>query len=217
MGLAHTRFINRVRLTLELASRSSTTQLVDWKNEPDIRDGVNNGRESLPVWPDAFFSLRDTQRPEGRNTVHYFLEADRSTGRHRRFQTKLKAYVAYHDQHGHTKKHGIKSFRVLTVCLTDARARNLRDTAEKVLPAPVRKAYFFGSLQRASVSSIFEPQFLTAADSETKYPLLRSLQPFTVEQMGVSMNMESLAPHSSSASRPCSFPRLPAANPPSEE
>ena len=40
----------------------------------------HDGRKKLPVRPDAFFALEDSERPTGANQMHFFLEADRSTG-----------------------------------------------------------------------------------------------------------------------------------------
>ena len=45
----------------------------------------------------------------------------------------------------HAKKWGIKGFRVLTVALTHARARNLRDLAATILPERARKHFLFTS------------------------------------------------------------------------
>ena len=52
----------------------------------------------------------------------------------------------------HFEKHGIKTFRVLSIAVTAERARNLCEAAEKTLPPAARKFYLFGCLRSLSIS-----------------------------------------------------------------
>jgi hypothetical protein len=74
------------------------------------------------VRPDAKITLKDTTRPEGRNTADFFLEADRGTMSGERMEQKIQAYLAYHKQQRYMQTYpGMKMFQVLMV--TEARSR----------------------------------------------------------------------------------------------
>lgn len=173
--LRHILLVVEIHATLELATRNSHIKLVAWKEGQELFDSVKlkeQGKErKLPVRPDGFFTLEDTTRPPGQNRVHFFLEADRSTTTHTRFQEKLKAYWQYFQTSGHEKKYGIKTFRVVTVTLTEERAANLCKAAEEVLPQQAKKFYLFSSLHHVSLSkplSILEDIFITPRDHEAQ-------------------------------------------------
>jgi hypothetical protein len=127
--LKHQMMVVDFHTALAVAAGDGPVKLVAWKegqalwNTVSVR--IDGAREELPVRPDAFFTLEDTTRPAGQNQVHFFLEADRSTTTHRRFERKLTAYWHYFQDGGHTAKHGIRTFRVVAVTLTAERARNL--------------------------------------------------------------------------------------------
>jgi len=82
--------------------------------------------------------------------MHFFLEADRSTMPQARLKDKLSAYWHYLEQGLHSQKYGIRSFRVVVVTVTVARARNLCDLAAEVLPERARKYFLFTSLDHFS-------------------------------------------------------------------
>jgi len=170
--LKHFLMIVDIHTALALATRGSPIKLAAWKQGDELHDSVtirSHGEEQrIPVWPDAFFTLEDTRRPPGKNRVHFFLEADRSTTAHERFQKKLTGYLHYHDQKLHTKKYGINTFRVVTLTLTKERASNLCQLAETVIPAPARKYYLFTSLTNFSLttpSAILERIFISPRDT----------------------------------------------------
>jgi len=148
--LNHEMMIVDVHVALTLAS--SATRLTSWREGRELYDTVrvvdHKGSAELPIRPDAFFTLLDSRRPDGSNRAHYALEADRSTSTQTRFQDKIRAYWAYIEQARHEKKFGIKGFRILTVTLTDARARNLRALASALLPERGRKHFLFVALRR---------------------------------------------------------------------
>jgi hypothetical protein len=112
--------------------------------------------------------LQDNRRPEGQNRAHFFLEADRSTTSHARFQKKIRAYWHYGQQGLHSRKFGIKKFRVVVVTLTWERARNLCEAAAKVLPqGPARQAYLFTAIKNVSMeepTGILEDVFIRPSD-----------------------------------------------------
>ena len=85
--------------------------------------------------------------------MNFFLEADRSTAAHSRFEGKLRAYWHYREQGLHVKKFDIQSFRVLTVTRTEACAVNLCSLAASVVPERSRKFYLFTSLEHFSLEN----------------------------------------------------------------
>lgn len=149
--LKHEMMVVDIHVRLTLASNGAV-RLAAWREGRELYDSVMavdpKGSNRLPVRPDAFFTLLDSRRPEGANRANYMLEADRSTTSQARFQEKLRAYWAYIEQGRHEKKFGIKRFRVLTVTLTEARAKNLSALAASVLPERARKYFFFVPLDR---------------------------------------------------------------------
>lgn len=74
-----------------LSTRTDSIMLAYWQEGSGLWDAIStgNGAPAIPIRPDAYFILKHTERPEGRNKVHVFLEADRSTMVHRRMATKI--------------------------------------------------------------------------------------------------------------------------------
>jgi hypothetical protein len=136
--IAHQAMITNFRIALTLATRERPdVRLLFFKSEGlALRDRVTvatDGRsETIPINPDGFFGLQFPQLPEGRNRAFFFLEADRSTTTQQRFLQKLRGYWEWFSQGGHTRKHGIRAFRVLTVTKSEKRAGSLIQAAAKV-------------------------------------------------------------------------------------
>jgi hypothetical protein len=164
--LKHFLLVVDVHVKLILQARAGTVRLIRWKEGPALWDHVTfreQGREvTLPVRPDAFLILRDLTRPEGKNTLYFFLEADRSTMSHNRMESKLKAYVQYFQQGLHTRKHaGVKLFQVLTVTETPQRAQSLAAAMKDVIPAQAQRWYHFIPLSKLSVEALLPPAAAT--------------------------------------------------------
>lgn len=139
--LAHTLQIANFRACLTLALRDNPkTKVISWYKDGEIKDEIaftlNNKQTCIPIVPDSFFILEDKGKKK-----HYFLEADRSTMSNKRFLTKMRGYyklmqsikdeikkkgVSYYEIDGNK----IESFRVLTVCKTESRKENLRETTK---------------------------------------------------------------------------------------
>lgn len=157
--LRHEMMLVDIHVKLSLALEKHPVRLVAWKEGSELHDSVvavdKMGSSRLPVRPDAFFTLYDRRRHEGANRANFALEADRSTTTQVRFQEKLRAYWAYIEQGRHEKKFGVKGFRVLTVTLTEARAKNLTTMAASVLPERGRKYFLF--VPQSSFSATSDP------------------------------------------------------------
>jgi hypothetical protein len=179
--LAHEMMIVDLHVMLTLATRDEAIQLLSWEEGRELFDSVTVSEmglvEKIPIRPDAFFTLEDSRRPPGANQSHFFLEADRSTATHTRFKEKMAGYWNYLMQGLHTKKYGIKSFRVLTITLTDARTENLCTLANALLPERAHRYYLFTSLKHftlANPSPLLQDVFLSArsAGTSTRHPLV---------------------------------------------
>ncbi|HLJ48450.1 MAG TPA: replication-relaxation family protein [Bryobacteraceae bacterium] len=179
--LKHQLMVVDLHTILETATAPGPLRLAEWKEGRELWDSVTvverNSRVALPVRPDAFFTIEDTRRDPGSNRKHFFLEADRSTTSHDRFQKKVRAYWAYLEQGLQTKKYGIRSFRVVTTTLTQARAANLSDAARVVLPQSARKYFLFTSVENLPLQKpeqIFQEIFLSPREGpqDGRYSLL---------------------------------------------
>jgi hypothetical protein len=129
--LQHDLVITKMHLTLELATRGTSLELVAWEQRRSVLlDWAEHESGRLSVNPDALFGVKDREKPEGQNTTYFFLEIVRSReSDYRRqqsyFMRKMKAFLAYHRQGKHTTRYGIANFRVITMTPTKQRARNL--------------------------------------------------------------------------------------------
>lgn len=145
--LEHFMMIVDFHVALTIAARSRNLNIVAWRQGDELRDRVKvaAGR-TLPVWPDAFFTLEDPSAPANRRFVHYMFEADRSTSG-RRFGDKIEAYRHYFEQRLHKRKYGVDTFRVCTLTKTRQRAATLCKLTAELLPKSYRKFYLFTSLE----------------------------------------------------------------------
>lgn len=158
--LKHALMLTGVHLSLSLACKDSPITLHEWREGNALHDSVfvskGNKQEKLPVRPDAFFTL-DCPDAKGIARRYFFLEADRSTTTHERFQKKITAYGAYYQQKLQMKKYGpnARAFRVITITLTEERALNLCAAARGVLGDGGGSFFYFAPLEHFSIT---EPQ-----------------------------------------------------------
>ena len=133
----HTLLVSTIMVAFEVSCRThGDIRLIYW---PEIRETTcpeSTRRQKRPqtwfvhlpkvgrrgITPDKIFGLRFLDRPQGKNTAYFFLEADRGTMPVvRRSLSESSIYgklIRYHKtfvDRIHTKRFGIKSFRVLTV------------------------------------------------------------------------------------------------------
>lgn len=172
--LDHTLMIVDIRKHLELATRESALKLINWQDGRHLRDRVSvfeRGQEQkLTVWPDGFFILEDSRRPQGQNRARFFLEADRSSTAHRKFQQKVLGFWKYLDSGQYTKRYRSRSFRVVTVTLTQWRARELCRATAEALPEKARRFFLFTSLVDLPMndpSAILKDVFVSAGDHQS--------------------------------------------------
>jgi hypothetical protein len=167
IGIRHSLFIADIHARLLLLTRSGPIKLDHCQEGPSLWDSVteSTGEATLPVRPDAYFILKYVGRPEGKNTFHFFLEADRSTMSHERMAGKIEAYVRYHERRLHSRKYpGMHSFIVATVTETRARADELRKDPHPLIPRSAsRDAYLFIPFEELALATLLPKAAAKAA------------------------------------------------------
>lgn len=142
--LEHALMLSRFQTALVYAADSlGTVQLERWHGDGFIRDSViaehRDRRERIPVAPDAVFALRLLETGE---LIHAFVEVDRSTMPIGRFEAKLRGYFAYWRSGQQEKRLGAKHALVVTIAMSDERAKNLLDAAKSVSERGTRMFLF---------------------------------------------------------------------------
>ncbi len=169
--LQHDLLITKIHLTLELAIRDTSLELVAWEQRRSVLlDWADNGRGRLSVNPDALFGLKDRDKPEGQNATYFFLEIVRAREseyeqQQSNFMRKMQAFAAYHAQGKHRTRYGIGNFRVITITPTRQRAVNL---CRKLHNAGLGfKRFWFTSIEPVSADEparILDKVFFTPKD-----------------------------------------------------
>lgn len=130
-----------------------------WNVTVEEVEKADRPRHTLGVIPDKIFGLRYLDKPDGKNTAYFFLEADRATMpvmrsnlRQTSFYRKLVAYYATWETELHTKQFNIKNFRVLTVTSSQSRVRNLIEANKALAKGTGSRLFLFtdeASLKKA--------------------------------------------------------------------
>jgi hypothetical protein len=158
IGIRHSLFVADIHARLLMLTRSGPVKIAGWQEGQVLHDSapIGNGAPAAPVRPDAYFVLQLTGRPERKDRLHFFLEADRSTMNHTRMATKISAYLAYYEQGRHTRKYpGMPTFLVATVTQTRSRADELRRDLHPLIPhATWRDAYLFIPFDDLTLASL---------------------------------------------------------------
>jgi Replication-relaxation len=165
--LRHLLFVVDIHVKVFRLTQQGPVKLIEWREGPALFDEVTirvpEGRGvTLPIRPDASFTLVDTRRPTGRDRFHFFLEADRSTMSHARMTQKITGYLNYFQQGLYRRKYpGMKTFGVATITETSARAASLSADLAPILPPASRRAYPFIAFEDLFLASLI-PQLLDA-------------------------------------------------------
>jgi Replication-relaxation len=156
LTIPHALHVADIHERLLILSRQSPIRTALWRHDgPELWDSVSTREDGkLPVRPDAYFVLQHSERPTGKNKLHFFLEADVGTMSHARIAQKIKAYAAYHQQQRHVAKYGITYFQVVIVTQTRARAENLKAELHPMMSAAQRRAYHFIPLEELTLDAL---------------------------------------------------------------
>jgi hypothetical protein len=167
IGIRHSLFIADIHTRLLLLTKTGPITLPHWEEGVTTWDTVPNldGEAAIPVRPDTYFILKHSGRPDGKNTFHIFLEADRSTMSHERMAAKISGYVAYYDQRLHARKYpSMRSFIVATVTETRSRAEELRKDLHPLIPrSAARDAYLFIAFEDLTLAALLPKATALAA------------------------------------------------------
>lgn len=180
LGRAHSLFIAYIHARILNGTKHRLENIALWRQDQGTWDKAtwtdDDGSRTLPVRPDAYFVIEHTGRPEGKNRLHFFLEADRSTmDVNERMAAKIKAYRAYHDEHRFQKKYpGMESFRVIVVTKTRRRAESLETRLAYLLPtASLKRAYRFLPFEDLSLDALLPKaaaNSLTISGESVRFP-----------------------------------------------
>lgn len=175
--LEHALMISRFQAALRHAAQvNGAVSLERWQPDGSVRESVDiqdeNDRERIPIAPDAFFTLRLLNEPEGRNRIHVFLEADRGTMTTKRYLTKMRGYWHYWFSGRQQERFGIKNFLVLTLTPSLERAENLRAVTAQI-DAPKHRGlrmFLFGPESQYATgqpTQVLEPVWMTPRDDRS--------------------------------------------------
>lgn len=172
--LRHELMISRFHAMLELACNASGGEvlLADFKQGAELHSRVSvptlkvrtqvierrpqkvlyevGEKETIPHWPDAFFTLEFPDRIGPQQYSHFFYEADRSTMDTTRMKKKLRGHFHFIvKQKLHHIRYNVESIRaVLTETISEAWAETLRHAASDPIvsgPKPSNLFWFVPS------------------------------------------------------------------------
>lgn len=128
--LQHTLAVNDVRLAfVRSAQIHPDHSLITWRYDRSLADRVPWPGQLgawLPVRPDGYLTYRTPDR-----RLDAFVEADLGTVTNKSWALRVQAYIAYRFSGRFQSRHGVPSFRVLTVTTTKRRLDNLLATTRR--------------------------------------------------------------------------------------
>jgi hypothetical protein len=173
--LRHELMISEFRAGIERGCKSSdgAVLLERFQQGPEIHSSVRLASgKTLPHRPDAFFTLRFPNAPEGQQRSNFFYEADRSTSSIPRLREKFEAHLHFLLQGKHSEAFDIKRIRAVIVeTITASRAEQLKSlAAELAAHEPLAGTLFWiaNSGTRDTKESPFPQVFQCAADSRVR-------------------------------------------------
>lgn len=171
--VAHELMIGDFRVVLHLALKDRQGLTVAPISPGDVLPYLDDAGKQRKIKPDWSFTLVD-----GDDALDFFMEADRSTMTDGDYLAKLRAYWLFWKQERQKADQGLEArdaFRVLTVCTTEARARNLctiaRHADDHKTGSPL---FWFTTAEHYSIkapSRLFDAIWQTPAD-EAPHELL---------------------------------------------
>jgi hypothetical protein len=134
--------ISRFHFMLELGCKSSNgkIELAVWRQGADLHADVVDSEtgQLLPHRPDAFFSLRFPDDPEGHNKANFFYEADRKTASTPKLLAKFRAHLEFIRQGKHQGRYDVRRIRAVLIETLDIKwANELRLATARICSSPV--------------------------------------------------------------------------------
>jgi len=170
MFLKHNVAMNDVRIAATLASMHIHGQQCSWRTDYELHQAydrvqISTQDKPLAVIPDGYWQLQTANR-----TAHFFFEMDMGTMSIKRFQQKIRAYIAYSNSANLRQRFGTKSFRVLTVTLSQQRLQHLKLATERVCG---RNIFWFTTLDELSENTFLQADIWYKAGQAHPVSLLR--------------------------------------------
>jgi LPS sulfotransferase NodH len=154
-----------------MASREdSSVELDRWEQGAVLWNTVHlTKNDALPHRPDALFTLRFPNAPEGQQRSNFVYEADRETANLTRIRQKLEAHLAFFSQGLHVERYGFRKLRaVLVETLTMSRREQIRElTAALAAKEPLAGMLFWFSSTENPMPP-FKRRWTCAADSRPR-------------------------------------------------
>lgn len=170
--LSHTLAINDFRVAVTVACRQAGYTLAQWIGEASLKadyDRVtisdpNGKKQSVSLIPDSYFTV---ETPKGR--ASFFLEMDMGTMTLRRFQNKIRAYLAYLESKAYQQRYQTKSLRVLTVTTSAVRCANLKTTTEQIHR---ERVFWFTHQALVTVDQVLHAPIWQLVGYDSQHPLI---------------------------------------------
>jgi hypothetical protein len=171
--LRHELMISQFHASLESDCKTSDgrVMLENWVQGSELNSRVRlPSGETLPHRPDAFFTLRFPNAPEGQQKSNFLYEADRNTSSIARLRDKFQGHIHFLLQGMHTSVLSVKRIRAVIVeTITAERAKQLVELArELAAKEPLAKILFWIGNQRGSLTNSFPSPFHCAADDRPR-------------------------------------------------
>lgn len=187
--IEHALLVADVMVAFEAACRGQAVRLITpeeilARSPEEIRKQKNpfgwkvslkhrQGNFKLGVVPDKIFGLHFQERPEGRNRLYFFLEADRSTMpviRKSLSQTsyfkKMLGYYETYKQGLHTQKYNIKNFRVLTVTTSRERIQTMLEANRRLNQGQGSRIFLFAHRDQLDQEDAFKVEWQSGRGQE---------------------------------------------------
>ncbi len=172
--LNHTLKVNDVRIAIAQAATRHGYQVEKWLDDTQLKSqemkdyvtvaGGGGENQRVAIIPDAYFVLH-----LGDRRAHFFLELDQATMSNTRWETRVRAYLAY-TRGKYQARYQTNSLRILTVTTTAERLANLRRTTVK---AGGKDSFWFTTFDQATAETIFlAPIWLVADPEKSGEPLI---------------------------------------------
>lgn len=139
-------------------------ELQNWKTGQELRTYLSES----PLQPAAFLTLKDAQRPDGRNRVHFLVETGLAAVPENQFRKTIGAYWQLHATGKYALMTGLRTFRLIILTDTQDDAKRLAMVARKTLAVVARNHFLFGSLEN-SLANILSDTFLRPDDAARGY------------------------------------------------
>ena len=169
--IEHELMISGFHAGIEMTTRKDSSVGIErWAQGPKLWNTVKvSGGIKLPHRPDALFTLRFPNAPEGQQRSNFVYEADRETSNLTRIGQKLEAHLAFFAQARHVEHYGIRKVRaVLVETLSQNRMEQMRAVASALAAkAPLAGLLFWFSNTETSMSP-FGRRWTCAADERPR-------------------------------------------------